>query len=242
MATWDFSASAQAQLSRHTYMIYYNAQLAEIGQQFSTDEERTSETISRISEIIAAQTLPVCLVVTGDDLSESSGSSNQYWTHLVRRFRPFQAWFLNTKLAILYKLLLNASRCSSVEFLPHRNVNWSPSLNQFLSIASWRLAMVAMMLGWSENRIVVWRSTVVKVRKRRRRVISLSVVSNAFAVYCSCTELVVLLEPVNWSSTHSCTILPMSSCSSISNSSTDTPVSCPFIHFVSTSIRDARVE
>ncbi|CAF4889155.1 unnamed protein product, partial [Rotaria magnacalcarata] len=32
------------------------------------DEIRTSETITRMSEVIAAQTLPVCLVVTGDDL------------------------------------------------------------------------------------------------------------------------------------------------------------------------------
>ena len=33
-------------------------------------EERTCGTISRMSEVIAAQTLPVCLVVTGDDLSK----------------------------------------------------------------------------------------------------------------------------------------------------------------------------
>ncbi len=35
-----------------------------------SDELRTGETISRMSEVIAAQTLPVSLVVTGDDLSE----------------------------------------------------------------------------------------------------------------------------------------------------------------------------
>jgi hypothetical protein len=33
-----------------------------------SDEIRTRENISRMAEVIAAQTLPVCLVVTGDDL------------------------------------------------------------------------------------------------------------------------------------------------------------------------------
>ena len=37
-----------------------------------SDETRTSETIARMSEVIAAQTLPVSLVVTGDDLSKPS--------------------------------------------------------------------------------------------------------------------------------------------------------------------------
>ena len=37
-----------------------------------SDEVRTSETISRMSEVIAAQTLPVSLVVTGDDLGKNA--------------------------------------------------------------------------------------------------------------------------------------------------------------------------
>jgi hypothetical protein len=37
-----------------------------------SDEIRTDETIARMSEVIAAQTLPVSLVVTGDDLSKKS--------------------------------------------------------------------------------------------------------------------------------------------------------------------------
>jgi len=37
-----------------------------------SDELRTGETITRMSEVIAAQTSPVCLVVTGDDLSKKS--------------------------------------------------------------------------------------------------------------------------------------------------------------------------
>ncbi len=35
-----------------------------------SDETRTGETISRMSEVIAAQTSPVSLVVTGDDLGK----------------------------------------------------------------------------------------------------------------------------------------------------------------------------
>jgi len=35
-----------------------------------SDEVRTGETIARMSEVIAAQTSPVSLVVTGDDLSK----------------------------------------------------------------------------------------------------------------------------------------------------------------------------
>jgi hypothetical protein len=35
-----------------------------------SDETRTGETIARMSEVIAAQTSPVCLVVTGDDLGK----------------------------------------------------------------------------------------------------------------------------------------------------------------------------
>jgi hypothetical protein len=35
-----------------------------------SNEVRTGETIARMSEVIAAQTLPVSLVVTGDDLSK----------------------------------------------------------------------------------------------------------------------------------------------------------------------------
>ncbi|CAF1036322.1 unnamed protein product [Rotaria sordida] len=72
---WDFSASAQAHLSQYTHMIYYSSQLIEIDQQLCTrsgaisDEVRTSETITRMSEVIAAQKLPVSLVVTGDDLN-----------------------------------------------------------------------------------------------------------------------------------------------------------------------------
>jgi hypothetical protein len=42
----------------------------ENGNMSISEETRTSETIARISKIIAAQTLPVCLVVTGDDLSK----------------------------------------------------------------------------------------------------------------------------------------------------------------------------
>ncbi|CAF2490271.1 unnamed protein product [Rotaria sp. Silwood2] len=73
--TWDFSASAQAQLNQYTHMIYYSSQLIEMNQQLHTrdeaipDEIRTSETITRMSEVIAAQKLPVSLVVTGDDLN-----------------------------------------------------------------------------------------------------------------------------------------------------------------------------
>ncbi|CAF1013806.1 unnamed protein product [Adineta steineri] len=73
--TWDFSSSAQAQLNQYTHMIYYSSQLIEMDQQLrdreiiETDETRTSETIARMSEVIAAQKLPVSLVVTGDDLS-----------------------------------------------------------------------------------------------------------------------------------------------------------------------------
>jgi hypothetical protein len=37
---------------------------------------RTRETISRMSEVIAAQILPVCLVVTGDDLGKTSFQCN----------------------------------------------------------------------------------------------------------------------------------------------------------------------
>ena len=36
-----------------------------------SDETRTHETITRMSEVIAAQTSPVCLVVTGDELSKN---------------------------------------------------------------------------------------------------------------------------------------------------------------------------
>jgi len=35
-----------------------------------SDEIRTSKTIARMSKVIAAQSLPVSLVVTGDDLSK----------------------------------------------------------------------------------------------------------------------------------------------------------------------------
>lgn len=73
MTSWDFDSAAQAQLNQHTHMIYYNSQMIETDQrlkEFITDEMRTRETISRMSEIIAAQSLPVCLVVTGDDLCE----------------------------------------------------------------------------------------------------------------------------------------------------------------------------
>ena len=45
-----------------------------------SDETRTSETISRMSEVIAAQTLPVSLVVTGDDLSKTSFSLSFFVT------------------------------------------------------------------------------------------------------------------------------------------------------------------
>jgi hypothetical protein len=37
-----------------------------------SDEIRTGETIARMSEVIAAQTLAVSLVVTGEDLSKKS--------------------------------------------------------------------------------------------------------------------------------------------------------------------------
>ncbi|CAF2840318.1 unnamed protein product [Rotaria sp. Silwood2] len=75
MTTWDFSETAQAQLKQRTHMIYFSSQLNETDQQLDVqhqsimDEIRTSETIARINEDIAAQTLPVCLVVTGDDLN-----------------------------------------------------------------------------------------------------------------------------------------------------------------------------
>ncbi|CAF4738883.1 unnamed protein product [Rotaria sp. Silwood1] len=74
VTTWDFSETAQAQLKQRTHMIYYSSKLNEIDQpldiqhQAIIDEIRTSETIARISEDIIAQKLPVCLVVTGDDL------------------------------------------------------------------------------------------------------------------------------------------------------------------------------
>jgi hypothetical protein len=35
-----------------------------------SEETRTAETINRMSEVIAAQTSPVSLVVTGEDLSK----------------------------------------------------------------------------------------------------------------------------------------------------------------------------
>jgi hypothetical protein len=76
MTTWDFDARTQAQLNQHTHMIYYSSQLIEMNQQLSngngtvSDEIRTGETIARMSEVIATQTLPVCLVVTGDDLGK----------------------------------------------------------------------------------------------------------------------------------------------------------------------------
>ncbi|CAF4365298.1 unnamed protein product, partial [Rotaria socialis] len=72
--SWDFGASAQAQLNQYTHMIYYSSQLIEMDQLLRTrggtmsDELRTGETISRMSEVIAAQNLPVSLVVTGEDL------------------------------------------------------------------------------------------------------------------------------------------------------------------------------
>ena len=60
-------------------MIYYSSQLIEMDHQLRmssegtvSDERRTSETISRMSEVIAAQTSPVSLVVTGDDLGKIS--------------------------------------------------------------------------------------------------------------------------------------------------------------------------
>ena len=37
-----------------------------------SDDARTGETITRMSEVIAAQKLPVSLVVTGEDLSKTS--------------------------------------------------------------------------------------------------------------------------------------------------------------------------
>lgn len=43
-----------------------------------SDDIRTSETIARISKIIAAQTLPVCLVVTGDGLSTKKTIINHF--------------------------------------------------------------------------------------------------------------------------------------------------------------------
>ncbi|CAF0956033.1 unnamed protein product [Rotaria magnacalcarata] len=72
--SWNFGASAQAQLNQYTHMIYYSSQLIEMDQLLLTrggtvcDELRTGETISRMSEVIAAQNLPVSLVVTGEDL------------------------------------------------------------------------------------------------------------------------------------------------------------------------------
>ncbi|CAM4756544.1 unnamed protein product [Rotaria magnacalcarata] len=72
--SWNFGASAQAQLNQYTHMIYYSSQLIEMDQLLRTrggtvcDELRTGETISRMSEVIAAQNLPVSLVVTGEDL------------------------------------------------------------------------------------------------------------------------------------------------------------------------------
>jgi P-type E1-E2 ATPase len=74
MNTYDFDAKTQAQLNQRTHMIYYSAQLIETDQQLGngdgavSDEIRTGETITRMNEAIAAQTLPVCLVVTGDEL------------------------------------------------------------------------------------------------------------------------------------------------------------------------------
>ncbi|CAF3572923.1 unnamed protein product [Rotaria sordida] len=82
ITAWDFSETAQAHLKQRTHMIYYKSQLNEMNQQSDTqhqatiDEIRTSETIARISQDITAQQLPVCLVVTGDDLS------------LILRYRP----------------------------------------------------------------------------------------------------------------------------------------------------------
>ncbi|CAF1998553.1 unnamed protein product [Rotaria magnacalcarata] len=84
MTTWDFSETTQQQLNQRTHMIYYGSQLIEMNQRLGTqsqgiiDEICTSETITRMSEVIAAQTLPVCLVVTGDDLG------------CILRYRPEQ--------------------------------------------------------------------------------------------------------------------------------------------------------
>lgn len=88
-----------------------------------TDEQRTSETVSRLSEIIAAQSLPVCLVVTGDDLSESLSSGNENSTDFLRRYLQFQMLFLNINPVNSFKQLLNANRFFSVGFQPCRNVN-----------------------------------------------------------------------------------------------------------------------
>ncbi|UJR25569.1 hypothetical protein I4U23_006914 [Adineta vaga] len=71
---WDFDRSAQARLNQHTHMIYYSSQLIEIDQQLrnqessGSDEVRTEKTIARMADVIAAQSSPVSVVVTGDDL------------------------------------------------------------------------------------------------------------------------------------------------------------------------------
>jgi hypothetical protein len=38
MTTWDFDATAQAQLNQYTHMIYYSSQLKEIDQQLGKFE------------------------------------------------------------------------------------------------------------------------------------------------------------------------------------------------------------
>lgn len=74
MTTWNFNSQTQAQLKKHTQMIYYSSQLIEMDQQLNSrnetisDDIRTSRTIARMEEVINAQTSPVCLVVTGDHL------------------------------------------------------------------------------------------------------------------------------------------------------------------------------
>ena len=77
MTNWNFDSKTQARLNQHTHMIYYSSQLIEMDQQLGNssemieDEIRTSKTIARMSKVIEAQTLPVCLVVTGDDLGKT---------------------------------------------------------------------------------------------------------------------------------------------------------------------------
>lgn len=64
------SVSCDLKLNQRTYMIYYSSQLQELDRENYSEETRTSETIARIKDTIAAQSLPVCLVITGDDLSK----------------------------------------------------------------------------------------------------------------------------------------------------------------------------
>jgi len=87
---------------------------------FVSDETRTGETISRMSEVIAAQTSPVSLVVTGDDLGKISFSRR---SDLFVAVVDYQVLFFDTKQKNLLKLHLNVNQYCFVEYQQRKNVN-----------------------------------------------------------------------------------------------------------------------